>query len=143
MAHDDRFVDGGDLADLIDQARNADVAAYLTEVRPSCHSDPGDALIRSAERCGEWVAFSPSFQQYRYVALVTNRTIFALGLGQRSVLYRLPPPAHAIALATGAVEASEIGPEWVRFELFRIDWPAPDLPFWTLSAYAAARERRG
>ena len=115
------------------------VVAYLDGLRPSCHSDTGDALIRSAERCGAWVAFSPSFQQYRYVALVTDRLVFALGLGLSAIVYRLPPPMHAIALATGGVEASEIGSDWVRFELFRADWPPPDLLFWTLKAYAAAR----
>lgn len=140
--HGDRYVEGGELADLVDAGRNADVAAYLAETRPSCHSDTGDALIRSAEKCGDWVAFSPSFQQCRYVALVTNRTVFALGLGQRSVCYSLRNRLHDTALASGAIEAPEIGPDWVRFELFRADWPAPDLPFWTLKAYATARERK-
>ena len=143
MVRDDRYVHGGDLVDLVDPASNSGVAAYLAEHRPSCHSDTGEALIHSAEQCGDWVAFSPSFQQCRYVALVTNRTVFALGLGQRSVLYRLPHRLHATALATGAVDASEIGSDWVRFELFRPDWPTPDLAFWTLRAYAAARERNG
>ena len=109
MMRDERLIDGGELADLIDASRNTDVVAYLDRLRPSCHSDTGDALIRSAERCGAWVAFSPSFQQYRYVALVTDRLVFALGLGSSSIVYRLPPPMHAIALATGGVEASEIG----------------------------------
>jgi hypothetical protein len=141
MVPDDRYVDGGELADLIDPAANADVAAYLAQFRPSCHSDTGEALMRSAEQCGDWVAFSPSFQQCRYVALVTNRTVFALGLGQQSVLYHLRRPLHRTALATGAVEAPEVGPDWVRFEIFRADWPTPDLAFWTLKAYASARER--
>jgi len=69
MARSDQYVHGGDLADLIDPAGNSHVAAYLAEFRPSCHSDTGDALIRSAEQCGDWVAFSPSFKQCRYVAL--------------------------------------------------------------------------
>jgi hypothetical protein len=135
---DPRHIDGGDLAELVDASRSRDVAAYLAEHRPSCHSDTGDALLRSAEGCGDWVAFSPSFRQCRYVALVTNRTVFALGLGQRSVCYRIPGRLRATALATGAVGAGEIGPDWVRFELFRADWPTPDLPFWTLRAHAAA-----
>jgi hypothetical protein len=143
MVRDDRYVHGGDLVDLIDPASNSEVAAYLAEHRPSCHSDTGEALIRSAEQCGDWVAFSPSFHECRYVALVTNRTVFALGLGQRSVPYRLPHLLQATALATSAVDAPEIGSGWVRFELFRPDWPTLDLAFWTLRAYAAARERNG
>jgi len=136
----DRYVDGGDLSALLDPGPNRDVERYLAEHRPSCHSDTGDALIQAAEKCGEWLAFSPSFRQCRYVALVTNRRVFALGVGQRTVCYRLPARLRSTALATGADSAAEIGAEWVRFELFRADWPAPDLRFWTSRAYAAARE---
>jgi hypothetical protein len=120
------------------------VLRYLSEHQPSCHSDTGEALIlAAAEKCGDWVAYSPSFQQCRYVALVANRKVFALGLGQRSVCFRLPRQLYSVALQTGATGAGEIGRDWVRFELFRADWPAPDLPFWTLKAYAAARAEAG
>jgi hypothetical protein len=135
------YVEGGELADVVDLARNGDVAAYLAEHRPSCHSDTGEALIRGARGCGDWVAFSPSFRRCLYVALVTDKRVFALGLGQSSVLFRLPEPFHATALASGAVAAPEVGGPWVRFELFRPDLPAPDLAFWALRAYQAARER--
>jgi hypothetical protein len=136
-----RYVDGGDLSEFVDADYNRDAVRYLSEHRPSCHSDTGDALIRAAaEKCGEWIVYSPSFQQCRYVALVTNRRVFALGIGQGSVCYRLPQKLYAIALQTGATGAGEIGTDWVRFDLFRADWPTPDLPFWTLRAYAAARE---
>jgi hypothetical protein len=140
MTRDPRYIDGGELGDLIDASRNQDVAAYLLQHRPSCHSDTGEALLRSAQSCGEWLAFSPSFGQCRYVVLVTNRTIFGLGHGQRSVCYRVPVSLRPTALASGAVEAQDIGASWVRFELFRAEWPAPDLSFWTLKAYAAARQ---
>ena len=139
MADDPTYIDGGDLSELIDASRNQDVAEYLTRQRPSCHSDTGAELLRSAERCGEWLAFSPSFRQCKYVALVTNRTVFALGVGQSFVCYRLPGALRATALASGAIEAEGIGSNWVRFELFRPNWPTPDLSFWTLRAYAAAR----
>jgi hypothetical protein len=136
-----RCVDGGNLSELVDADHNHDVVRYLAEHRPSCHSDTGQALLRAAtEKCGEWVAYSPSFLQLRYVALVTNRRIFALGIGQSSICYRLSQEAYPIALQAGATEAGEIGTDWVRFALFRADWPTPDLPFWTLRAYAAARE---
>ncbi len=135
-----RCVDGGDLGELVDADDNRDVVRYLSEHRPSCHSDTGEALLRAAaERCGEWVAYSPSFAQLQYVALVTNRKVFALCIGQGWVCYRLSRESYPIALQTGASEAGEIGTDWVRFALFRADWPRPDLPFWTLRAYAAAR----
>ncbi|OFV93558.1 MAG: hypothetical protein A3G76_08630 [Acidobacteria bacterium RIFCSPLOWO2_12_FULL_65_11] len=117
-----------------------DVVIMVSEHQPSCHDDTSDALLRAAEKCDEWIAYSPAFQQYRYVALVTKRRVFALAIGQRSVYYRLPKTLHAVALQTGATEAADIGPDWVCFDLFRSDWPTPDLPFWTLNAYAAARE---
>ena len=139
-----RLVDGGELDALVDVAdvANRDVLAWLAAQRPSCHDGVGEALLRSAERCGEWVAYSPSFASYRYVALVTARRVFALGLGLRSVGYRLPASLRATALKSGAVAADDLGPVWVRFELFRADHPAPDLDFWTLKAYSSAREDR-
>ena len=133
-------VDGGDLEALLDAGGNRDVTAYLAEHRPSCHSDTGSALIEAAEKCGEWIAFSPSFAQCRFVALITSRRVFALGLGQRSACFRLPGALRETALATGASPAPELGADWVRFTLFEADRPALDLRFWTLRAYAAARE---
>ncbi len=135
-----RLVSGGDLSALVDTDSNSDVIEYLREHQPSCHDDTAEALLRAAEGCGEWVAYSPSFAQYRYVALVTNRRIFALGIGQRSVCYRLPQAFRTTAVQTGAAIAGEIGPDWIRFDLFRSEWPRPDLAFWTLRAYACARE---
>jgi hypothetical protein len=135
-----RWIDGGDLGALVDSEPNLDALRYLAEHQPSCHSDTGEALMRAAGRCGECVAYSPSFRQCRYVALVTNRRIFALGLGQCSVCYRLPEKLYTVALQTGAISAEHIGAGWVQFDLFRPGWPAPDLPFWTLEAYAAARK---
>ena len=138
-----KHIDGGDLSALIDGPRNQEVTSYLVRHQPSCHSDIGEVLIRSADKCGEWFAFSPSFEQCAFVLLVTNRTVFALGMGQRSACYRLPGRLHTTALATGAVEVGEIGADWVRFELFRADRPNPDLAFWTLKAYTTARGHHG
>ena len=135
-----RVVESGDLEGLVEAGFNRDVLAYLAQHRPSCHSDTGSALIEAAEKCGDWIAFSPSFAQCRYVALVTRRRVFALGRGQRSACFRLPGALGRTALATGAVPAPEIGSDWVSFALFEADRPAPDLPFWTLRAYAAARK---
>jgi hypothetical protein len=77
---------------------------------------------------------------YKYIALITNRVVFALAMGQGSVCFRVPAPFRETALATGAVAQPEIGRDWVRFELYRNDRPKPDIPFWTLRAYVAARE---
>lgn len=134
------LIDEGALADHVDVAVNQDVVEYLNRAQPSCHSDNGSALIDAATKdCGEWIGYSPSFENYKYVALITNKTIFALGMGQDSVYFKLPDRLHATALATGALRAEQLGHDWVEIKLFRSDWPAPDVPFWTRKAYAAAR----
>ncbi|MDB5389586.1 MAG: hypothetical protein JWM11_5232 [Planctomycetaceae bacterium] len=141
MTQRPNLIEGDSLAEYVDIVRNQDVLAFLERVRPSCHSDNGAVLLNAAiDKCGEWIAFSPSFKNYRYVALVTNRVVFALGIGQSSVYFRLPDRLHSTALATGAVPANEIGGKWVSIELFRSEWPDPDVPFWTLRAYSAARQ---
>ncbi len=45
----------------------------------------------------------------------------------------------ARALATGAAELSQAGPDWVSVAVFRDDWPEPDLRFWARKAYLYAR----
>lgn len=142
MARLANLVEGGSLAEHVDIARNADVLAFLAKSNPSCHSDNCAVLLKAAiEKCGEWMAFSPSLQNYGYVALVTDRTVFALGFGQSIVSFRLPARLYPTAITTGATAAGEIGSKWVNIELFRPDWPDPDVPFWTLRAYAAARQQ--
>src|SRR5205814_1736796 len=84
-----RIVDGGAIRELIDEAANPLVLRYLSLHQPSCHSDSGELLLRSAGACGDCTAFSPSFAHCRFVALITNRIVFALGLGQRTLCYRL------------------------------------------------------
>jgi len=137
---DARFVEEVDIASLVDAKPNRDVLAYLKKHEPSCHSDTGEQIFRAANKCGDCTIFSPSFASFRYVALITNHRVFALGVGQFSACYRLPTDLRATALETGAVAAPEIGADWVRFELFQPNRPSPDLPFWTLRAYTAARE---
>jgi hypothetical protein len=135
------LVEGDSLAELVDVDRNQDILSFLERVQPDCHSDNCQVLVDAAvKQCGEWIGFSPSFKSYGYTALITNRVIFSLAFGQRSVYFRLPDPFHEIALATGGVPANEIGWQWVEIELFRTNWPTPDVPFWTLKAYAAARQ---
>ena len=140
MSEASHFVNGGDLVELVDAGTSRDALAYVAEHRPSCHSDPGEALIQSASACEDWIAYSPSFENCLYVALVSRRTIFALGLGQRYVAYRLPEAPRATALAQGATQAPQIGPDWVRFELYQLHRPAVNLPWWTLGAYTAVWE---
>lgn len=141
MEQANRFIAGGSIDVLVDVQYNRGVLDYLHERNPSCHSDNGEALILAATAsCTDWQAFSPSFQQCRYVALFANRRIFALGLGQQLVCFRLPAQAFASALRSGAAASPDIDANWVRFELFLPDRPMPDLNFWAAQAYAAVGE---
>jgi hypothetical protein len=133
------YAEGVDLATLVEESSNRDVLAYL-RAEPSCHGDVGQALLDAAkDKCGEWTGYSPSFASFRYVALVTRRRVFALAHDMRYVCFRLPKELVATAVETGGKAATDIGPEWVRLELFRASYPAVDLPFWALRAYDAAR----
>jgi hypothetical protein len=131
----------GDLAAYVDPRANADVLAYLDAHAPHCHSDVGEALLAAATtRCGEWIAYSPAFAGLCYVALITEKRIFALAHDMAFICLRLSASSRSIALECGAKPAPEIGIEWARIQLFRPEYPDPDLAFWVLRAYSAARE---
>ena len=134
-----QHVTAGSLSDYVDEESNAEVLAWLDANAPSCHSDLGEAMLVAAAGCGDCTAYSPSFVQCRYVAFITNRRVFAIGKGQGAACYRVPDELLATALSSGAESATELGAGWVRFIVFNAKRPAPDLPFWTLRAYAAAR----
>jgi hypothetical protein len=76
---------------------------------------------------------------YKSPYAVTANVVFGGAAGMSHVFYRLGPEDVEIALRTGA-ERAEIGPEWVRIELFRADWPKVDLVHWARRAYMFARE---
>lgn len=136
-----RYVDGGELRPLLDPARNTDVLAFLEAHSPSAHSDlSGEMMDVARATCGDFVAYSPSFGQCKYVVLITARTVFALAESMREVYYRLAPEARALALRSGGTPVDRVGPEWVAFEVFSASRPKPDLAYWTLAAYTAARE---
>ena len=138
---DPRIVEGGELRALLTGAGNEPVIAWLDEHRPSAHSDPASDLLDAARAtCGEWVAYSPSFSSCRYVALITNGRVFSLALDQRQVCFRVRGAEQAIAIESGGLARPELGAGWVAFQLYRPTHPKPDLKFWVLRAYAAARE---
>jgi hypothetical protein len=136
------YVEGGSLAALVDAEADAnrEMLTYLESRNLYCHSDLGQALVDAATTaCGDSTAYSPSFATCRYVALVTNRRVFALAHDMAFICIRLTDALLATACESGAQTASEIGAAWARIQLFRADYPDPDLRFWLLRAYAAAR----
>jgi hypothetical protein len=97
----------------------------------------GTALLRSLEKLGEYEVRG-DLRVYRSPYAVTANFVFCGAAGTSDTYWRLRPKDWTIAIATGAEESS-IGPEWVRIELFRSDWPTPDLAHWALRAYNFAR----
>ena len=69
----------------------------------------------------------------------TADVVFAGAAGMANTYWRLSTADRAVALATGAIEAAALGPEWVEITLFRDGWPDPDLRHWALCAYRYAR----
>ncbi len=137
---DPRIVDGGDLRPLLTDTAQETLLGWLEAERLSAHSDLASDLLDAARAtCGEWVSYSPSFGSCRYVALITSGRVFALAHGQQQVCFRVRGAEQAIALESGGVARPELGAGWVAFQLYRPTHPKPDLKFWTLRAYVAAR----
>lgn len=104
----------------------------------SAHSDVASELGAALTRLGEYQIFYSRQSEYGALYAVTAQIAFCGAAGMRDTYWRLRPSDLSIARATGASPAS-IGPEWVRIECFRDDWPNPDLPHWALRAYDYAR----
>ena len=103
----------------------------------SARDEVGTAFIESLQPLGEY-EIRGDVRIYKSPYSVTNNVVFGGGAGTSHVFYRLAPEDRDIALKTGA-EQSELGPEWVRLELFRPNWPKPDLTHWARRAYVSAR----
>jgi hypothetical protein len=123
--------------DLLRRAENREVLAFL-EGR-SAHSDVADTLLQAAAPLGDVQSFCPDLAGYGYVLLSTQGIVFAFAVGMNQVGVRLDDEYKRRALETGGRDAPEIGQDWAAFQLFRSDFPAVDLPFWTRKAYAMAR----
>jgi hypothetical protein len=117
--------------------KNDHVIAFAEKGRDA-HPDTVERLLQSCSGLGEYAVIRLAPVAYSAVAIATNDTCFAVAHGV-SVCIRLPEILAQRAVRCGAEPEPELGPEWVAFELFRSDWPDPDLPFWLLKAYAEAR----
>jgi len=118
--------------------RNRRVLDYLGGA--SAHSDVAEALQVAVAPLGAASVYCPNPAEYRYIAVFSNQTVFAVACGMNTVAFRLSPDMAARALATGGVPMEAIGPDWVSFMLFRSDWPEVDMRFWARAAYVFARE---
>ena len=116
---------------------NAAVLAWLAD--KSAHDEVAAALLAATRSLGDVLTYCPDPKQFRYVVTATRGIIFGVATGMSAVSFRLDPGMRKRALQSGAEVAPEIGADWVSFTLFRSDWPAHDLAFWALKAYALAR----
>jgi len=107
----------------------------------SARDEVGMALIKSLEPLGEYEVRG-DLRVYKSPYAVTADLVFCGAAGTADTFWRLRPEDRAIAMATGAQEAT-IGPQWVRIPVFRPNWPKPDLAHWALRAYDFARTGPG
>ena len=103
----------------------------------SARDEVGSAFMDSLKPLGEY-EIRGELRTYKSPYAVTAHIVFGGAAGTSHISYRLGLDDRDIALTTGA-ENSEIGPEWVRLELFRPNWPKPDLTHWARRAYVFAR----
>jgi hypothetical protein len=103
----------------------------------SAHSDLADEFFASLKKLGEFERRAGS-GEHAAPYIVTKGTVFCAAAGMSGTYWRLRPADLRVALATGA-EVTELGPEWVKIQLFRSNWPKPDLAHWALRAYDFAR----
>lgn len=119
--------------------RNPDAAAFFATL--SSHSDVASAFFDVLRELGDYdVQVAP--REYGALFAVTADVVFAGAASMASTYWRLSSPDRSVALATGAIEAAALGPEWVEITLFRDGWPDPDLRHWALCAYRYARTSR-
>jgi hypothetical protein len=103
----------------------------------SAHDEVGVALMEAVRPLNDCRLLG-DLGKYKAPYAVTADWVFCGAAGMANTYWRLRHKDKIIALLTGAVEAT-IGPEWVCIELFRLDWPKPDLAHWALKAYDYAR----
>lgn len=105
----------------------------------SAHTDLVDVLVEAAAPLGDVQLYSFEPVNYGYVVLATRDVVFAVVYGMSQIGFRLDEAFKERALETGGVNATEVGPDWVTFELFRTNYPAVDIQFWARKAYLIAR----
>ena len=115
--------------------RNPEAEAFFRSL--AVHSDLFAEWRGALARLGEFeVRHAPQASGAAYA--ITKDFVFCGAAGMKHTYWRLRPNDIEIALATGAM-AAPFSSDWVLIELFRSDWPKPDLPFWALRAYDFAR----
>lgn len=123
----------------LDHPLNRVVLAHVLPL--SAHSDLADVLRAAVKPLGDVQLYCPDWQSYRAVVASTKGIVFGFAVGADTVAFRLDPKMKARALQTGGVPYPDCGDDWVAVLHRRpdSDWPAVDVRFWALKAYAHAR----
>jgi hypothetical protein len=116
-------------------ARNPEVAEFF--LSRSAHDEVGVAIMEAISFLKDYRILG-DLGKYKAPYAVTADWVFCGAAGMAGTYWRLRRKDKTIALSTWALEAP-IGPEWVCIELFRPDWPKPDLAHWARKAYDYAR----
>ena len=134
---DPHIAEGGDVRLHISGNAQATLLRWLEEQRPSAHSDVGSDLL-SAVRAegGDFLAYSPSFGDCRYIAIIRARRVCALAHGQKTACFCVRPTDQAAAIALGGRARPDLGEGWISFELYFRTQPTPDLRAWLRASYA-------
>ena len=121
----------------VDNDKNHDILMFLQD--KSAHSDLLDVLAEAVAPLGDVQLYCSEPENYGHVVVATRDVVFAVVYGMSRIGFCLDKTFKARALETGGFNASEAGPGWVTFELFRANYPAVDLSFWARKAYLIAR----
>ncbi len=120
----------------LDSEKNRLVLEYLSG--QSAHSDIAEALEIAIEPLGAARTYCPDPDNYRFLIVYANETVFSYAAGMKTIAFRLSSDFRKKAIVTGGEALDSIGNEWVAFELFREDWPEVDVRFWARKAYLFA-----
>ena len=97
---------------------NAAIMSFLCERSPSAHSDLASELRLASQDAPDSHLYCPDKANYAFfVVYRSDRTIVALALGMRQIVFRLPKLLIPNALQDGVIPFTDIGPEWVSFTL--------------------------
>ena len=121
----------------VNNDKNQDILMFLKG--KSAHSDVADVLVEASAPIGDVQLYSSEPANYGYIVLTTQDVVFAVAYGMSQIGFCLDETFKGRALETGGFNATEVGPDWVTFELFRNNYPAVDLLFWVRKAYLIAR----
>ncbi len=115
------------------RAENVEVIKFLKNRAPSAHPD----LIEYLGKCSFHLDASNYSREYCFDFYYTSSAIiYAIAIGQRNVVFRLPVSIIGNAIYSGGVKFKNIGASWVEFNPFTIGQVSAE--FWFEVAYKYA-----